>query len=204
MFVKEKFIKIKSIYIYVISILVFSSTSFYYGNIKFNFSELESIVVLGNIDGRIILPNQAVSEIVSKPSLLKGDALFLCYGISENVGIPKSQVTYQILSDSVGFLRLRASDFNWLNNLGKECLYKIIESINAEEFIYAENRRIIASGKANYNLSKDKNTLNLTKIIGTPFLKEKPDLGNRNKYLILGTLFGLLVAYGLSNFFKRS
>jgi hypothetical protein len=205
MFDKEKLIKIKSIYIYVISILVFSSSGFFYGNTKFDFSEFESILVLGNIGGRNILPPQAISEIVSKPSLLKGDALSLCYGISGNVGIPKSQVTYQIVSESVGFLRLRASDLNWLRNLGEECVFKIIESINAQEFTYVENGRFAVSEGVNYKFRQDKIlTLNLTKIIGTPLLKEKPDLGNRNKYFFLGTFFGLLVAYGLSNLLKRS
>ena len=207
MFDKEKFIKIKPIYIYVISILVFSSSGFFYGNTKYDFSEFESIVVLGSIDGRNILPPQAVSEIVSKPSLLKGDSLSLCYGIPANVGLPKSQASYQIVSESVGFLKLKSTDFNWLKNLGEECLFKIIESINAQEFTYVENGRFAVRDDINVKKIIRPNinsSLNLTKIIGAPLLKEKPDLGNRNKYVILGTLFGLLVAYGLSNLLKRN
>jgi len=202
---KEKFIKIKTIYIYLISIIFFSSTGFFYGNSQFSYSEFESILVLGTIGGRNILPPQAVSEIVSKPALLNREALSSCYGTSANVGIQKTKANYQIVSESVGFLRLISSEFNWLKNLGEECVYKIIESINAQEIAYVENGRYAVNVEINDILrSKKIHTLNLTKIIGTPFLKEKPDLNHRNKYGILGTLFGLLVAYALSNLLKRS
>jgi hypothetical protein len=203
MFDKEKFIKIKPIYIYVISILVFSNAGLFYGNSKFNYSEFESIIVLGSIGGRNILPPQAVVEIVSKPALLNRDALTSCYGISANVGLQKTQANYQPVSESIGFLRFRSSDLNLLINYGEGCVYKIIESINDQEVTYVENGRYVEYAEKS-DILRMKKTLNLTKFIGTPFLKEKPDLHKRNKYIILGVLFGLLVAYGLSNLLKRS
>lgn len=205
MFDKEKFIKTKPTYIYIISILVFSSSGFFYGNSKFNFSEFESIVILGTVDNKNIIPQQAVSELVTKPSFLTGFDMSLCYGITGNSGIQKSQATYQIVSETVGFLRLRASDLNWLKNVGEECLFKIIESINAQEIIYVANGRYAVNENITNLLSINKNKiLNLTKIIGKPLIIEKPYLSNRIKYAVFGTIFGLLVAYGLSSLCKRS
>ena len=201
---KEKFIKIKPTYIYIISILVFSSAGFFYGNSKFNFSEFESIVVLGTVGNKNIIPPQAVSEIVSKPSFLKGFDMSLCYGISGNTGIQKSQATYQIVSETTGILKLRANDLDWLKNIGEECLFKIIESINAQEIAYVANGRYVVNENINYLPIKKNQILNLTKIIGKPLIIEKPSLGNRIKYAVLGTIFGLLVAYGLSSLRKRS
>lgn len=46
------------------SIGIFNIRFFFYGNSKYNYSELEAIVILGDISGKNIIPPSAVSEII--------------------------------------------------------------------------------------------------------------------------------------------
>ena len=97
MLIKEKFFKISTVYIYLILILTFTISGFYYGNSKYNYSELEAVVVLGDVGGKIIFPPQVVSEIVSKPSFLNNDSKAICYGSEISGSDRKTQASYQII-----------------------------------------------------------------------------------------------------------
>jgi hypothetical protein len=204
MHIKEKYFKISTILTYLIPILTFTASGFYYGISKYNYSELEAVVVLGDIGGKNIFPPQVVSEIISKPSFLNNDSRALCYESPIKNSVQKIEVLYQIISESVGFLRLRTHDLNWLKNSGSECLLAIIESINSQETTYIKNGRFgIYSKVSNIEILQLVDTFNLTKTIGSEYIKEKPDFRNIIKYIILGLLSGLLIAYGISNWLKN-